>query len=255
MRFIEVINMNYTDSTEAFIFVDFENLPRIKIERLDPHKHELFIFVGHKQNRIHFDLVQEAQQFGEHLHWIKIKSVSKNNLDFHLCFVMGELHQQVPASIKFYVLSKDKGFDPVLRFVRNKGRKCRRLESMKSLYRAKTKKPKEKNSPKPKENANNKGKADLKVSKNPKNSPLKDKPKVSQSATEVLQRLRDMRPVKRPRRLRTLRNFVEHLQQQGVCPEGNSEELLQQVTASKYLKVEGQKVGYAFAPLDKRRAK
>jgi hypothetical protein len=115
--------MNY----EKFIFVDFENINNLDIEQLDRNKHKLFMLVASAQNRLPFDIVKQAHDFTDSLEWIKVEGSSKNDLDMHFSFLLGECHRTADDSIEFLIFSKDKDHSSKVSFIKSQGRKCRKL--------------------------------------------------------------------------------------------------------------------------------
>jgi hypothetical protein len=111
---------------KTVLLVDFENVRFISIGSL-PTDWYVLVFVGKSQHSIPFELTRDAQQLGERLEWIKIEGDGRNNLDFHLAFHLGRL-SDVSPQVEFLVLSKDKGFDPLIRHVVGRGLKCERIE-------------------------------------------------------------------------------------------------------------------------------
>ncbi len=114
---------------EKFIFVDFENINSLEIRNLDKEKHKIFMLVGSAQNRIPFDIVSQAHDFNESLKWIKIEGSSKNDLDMHFSFLLGECHRTADKNIEFLIHSKDKDHSQKVSFMNSQGRKCRKLRS------------------------------------------------------------------------------------------------------------------------------
>lgn len=112
---------------KRIILVDFENIQKFDFEHIDTTNTNVAIFVGKSQNKIPFTLVERAQAFGERLVWVKIAGDGKNNLDFHLAFEMGRLCERVEHDIEIIVLSKDSGYDSLIRYVNELGIKTRRI--------------------------------------------------------------------------------------------------------------------------------
>lgn len=112
---------------KRIILVDFENIQKFDFEHIDTTNTNVAIFVGKSQNKIPFTLVERAQAFGERLVWVKIAGDGKNNLDFHLAFEMGRLCERVEHEIEIIVLSKDSGYDSLIRYVNELGIKTRRI--------------------------------------------------------------------------------------------------------------------------------
>jgi hypothetical protein len=87
------------------------------------------------QKSISLELTKDAQRLGPRLDWIEIEGDGRNNLDFHIAFYLGRLSSQ-HRDVEFVVLSKDKGFDALLKHAAAKGWKCRRIESLAELATA-----------------------------------------------------------------------------------------------------------------------
>jgi hypothetical protein len=112
---------------ERIILVDFENIQRLDFDNMDISNTNLAIFVGKSQNKIPFSLVEKAQSFGERLVWIKIAGDGKNNLDFHLAFELGRLCERMDKDVELIILSKDSGYDSLIRYINELGIKTRRI--------------------------------------------------------------------------------------------------------------------------------
>lgn len=111
--------------SETFLLVDFENVREMAPSRL-PEKWRVKIFIGRSQNSIPFAIASEAQRLGGRLEWVKIEGDGRNNLDFHLTFYLGELVKEFPRAT-FIILTKDKGFDPLLKHLSQRSIQCRRV--------------------------------------------------------------------------------------------------------------------------------
>ncbi|MEM6300051.1 MAG: PIN domain-containing protein [Bacteroidota bacterium] len=168
---------------DRIVLIDYENLPNIDLTKAEDDQTEIHIFVGKNQHKIPIEVVMQMQRMGSKAHWVRISGPGKNNLDFHLCFVMGQLHERKPIENQFFVLSKDKGFDSVVNFANEWGRKCYRIEEISQIENPEA------------------IKEALKVPKRPQ--------KVSKKLDLILEVLRKQKPQSRPRKLRTFKNFVE----------------------------------------------
>lgn len=112
---------------KRIILVDFENIQRLDFDNIDVSNTNMAIFVGKSQNKIPFSLVEKAQSFGERLIWVKIAGDGKNNLDFHLAFELGRLCERMEKDVELIILSKDSGYDSLIRYVNEIGIKTRRI--------------------------------------------------------------------------------------------------------------------------------
>ena len=114
--------------SQTFLLIDYENVRDLALASI-PDKYHVLIFVGKSQNTIPFAMASEAQRLGSRLEWVKIEGDGRNNLDFHLTFYLGQLSDKHPDA-EFVVLSKDKGFDAVLKHATAHGHRCSRSESL-----------------------------------------------------------------------------------------------------------------------------
>ena len=102
-----------------YVLIDFENVRPKNLEILSNHPFKVFVFVGASQTRIPFDLAAAMQRLGEDGQYVKISGNGKNALDFHLAFYVGELVANDPEAY-FHVISKDTGFDPLIRHLKDR---------------------------------------------------------------------------------------------------------------------------------------
>ena len=117
---------------DKVLLIDYENVLQVDISKIDKESYNVKIFVGASQNKIPFDLVTAAQAFGPNIEWVKIDASGKNALDFHIAYFLGKYSQTHPKQ-KFIVLSKDTGFDPLIRFLNKNGIVCSRINSLLEL--------------------------------------------------------------------------------------------------------------------------
>lgn len=113
------------------LLVDFENVQQIDLSRLDNNFH-VVIFVGSNQKSISIDLVANAQKLGNRVEWLRVEGNGSNALDFHIACQLGRVIEKTP-NLHCIVLSKDKGFDPLIRHLNKNGLKCKRINSLLEL--------------------------------------------------------------------------------------------------------------------------
>ncbi len=129
---------------KTILLIDFENLQTVSLESIDPETTEAWFFVGGSQNKLPFNLVQSTQHFGESLKWIKIEGNGKNNLDFHIAFELGRISASGQQGTEVYILSKDKGYDPVIDYARRFGVRVKRIVNLSQMPTSKQSAPKSK---------------------------------------------------------------------------------------------------------------
>ena len=117
--------------TQKLLLVDFENVQQIDLARLD-ESYQIIIFVGASQKSVPIELVANAQKLGNRIEWQRVDAQGSNALDFFIACQLGRVLEKSPQ-LHCIVLSKDKGFDPLLRHLNKLGLKCKRLNSLLEL--------------------------------------------------------------------------------------------------------------------------
>jgi hypothetical protein len=116
---------------QKLLLVDFENVHQVDLSRLD-ESFQIIIFVGANQKSVPIELVTNAQKLGTRVEWQKVDGVGSNALDFFIACQLGRVSEKSPK-IHCIVLSKDKGFDPLLKYLNKNGLKCKRINSLLEL--------------------------------------------------------------------------------------------------------------------------
>jgi hypothetical protein len=116
---------------QKLLLVDFENVHQVDFARLD-EGFEVVIFVGASQKSVPIELVANAQKLGSRIEWQRVDANGSNALDFFIACQLGRVLERSPQT-HCIVLSKDKGFDPLLRHLNKVGLKCKRLNSLLEL--------------------------------------------------------------------------------------------------------------------------
>ncbi len=124
--------MQSTHDKPRLLLVDFENVQQVELAGLDD-SYRVIIFVGADQKSVPFDLVTRAQQLGSRIEWQKITGNGSNALDFFIAFQLGRVFDATPKP-ECLVLSRDKGFDPLIKYLTANGMKCRRIGSLAELH-------------------------------------------------------------------------------------------------------------------------
>jgi hypothetical protein len=120
----------------TIVLVDYENIkPVIDIEQMP--KRTCFYILGNKNSTINFEMLRQTQLYPERIIWVETEGVGRNNLDFHLAYFMGKFHEQYKRDVKLVILSKDKGYDNLIRFVVGEGRDCSRVTDVNLLKKKK----------------------------------------------------------------------------------------------------------------------
>jgi PIN domain len=161
---------------KTVLLVDYENIQNLDLSMVQEQDIEIRIFIGQTQHKIPVELVQATQRLGKRVEWIKIEGTSSNALDFHIAFYLGQLSKDDERN-SFLILSKDKGFDPLIKYIKKNKINCKRIQSLLDLSQRK----------------------DMQISQNP------------DSAARIVENLSKIQKNKRPRTRKTLRQHVKSL--------------------------------------------
>lgn len=128
-----------------FILIDYENVQPDISAFIDDKTAHVFVFVGAQQDKIGFNIVDDFQKMGNSRgKYIKVRSTSPNALDFHIAYYIGVLASQNPDSL-FHIISKDKGFDPLITHLKENKIQASRLTTLNKVTPPKAKIAKKEN--------------------------------------------------------------------------------------------------------------
>lgn len=120
--------------TKRLILVDYENVHRIDLSVLD-QSYRAIVFVGAKQEPPKAARRPDTAHRFQRVDFLKVDGSGRNALDFYIAFHLGRTLEAAPET-ECYILSRDKGFDPLLVHVNRIGIKCRRIEAIEELVPA-----------------------------------------------------------------------------------------------------------------------
>ncbi|MGH8398696.1 MAG: PIN domain-containing protein [Gammaproteobacteria bacterium] len=115
-----------------YILVDYENVQPEALAQLDAEHFKVIVFVGASQTKVTFEAAKALQQMGEKAQYIQISGNGPNALDFHIAFYIGQLAKGEPMPY-FHILSKDTGFDPLIKHLNTKGIQVSRSRDIKGI--------------------------------------------------------------------------------------------------------------------------
>jgi len=125
-----------SDLKTNFLLVDFENVQPDNVGILNGRSFKIEVFVGANQAKISFELARTLHVFGPDAEYVQIAGNGKNALDFHIAYYIGRLAAENPDA-SFYVISKDTGFDPLIKYLAAKGVSCQRSIAIPDIFGSK----------------------------------------------------------------------------------------------------------------------
>jgi hypothetical protein len=103
-----------------YILIDYENVQPTDLALLRDGPFKVKVFLGANQSKIPVALAAAIQALGASAEYVPIESSGANALDFHIAYYIGALSAQESVAF-FHIISKDTGFDPLIRHLKTKG--------------------------------------------------------------------------------------------------------------------------------------
>jgi hypothetical protein len=113
---------------DSVLLVDYENIGKVDLGAI-PAGVRVPFFFGASQKSVPTEFLRAALKLGERFVPIDIEGQGKNALDFHIAFYLGEYLAR-SAETPCVILSKDKGFDPLIKHLVKRGFAVRRANSI-----------------------------------------------------------------------------------------------------------------------------
>jgi len=123
------------------VFVDFENVHQIDLSIVGKKAVSFTLLLGAKQTKLDAELVEKLMENAAAVQLVRLAKSGRNALDFALSYYVGRAAITDPTAY-FHIVSKDKGFDPLIEHLRSRHIQARRHDDCSSLtFSAKSKAP------------------------------------------------------------------------------------------------------------------
>lgn len=114
---------------KKLLLIDYENIQPRNLDALQDEKWLIKVFLGSSQASLPIEKVKALQLFGADVEYIQSDGNGPNAIDFHIAYYLGRLALEHPQA-RFRVMSKDTGFDPLIRHLKKQGIDCERIDSV-----------------------------------------------------------------------------------------------------------------------------
>ena len=114
------------------VLIDFESVQPDSIEALDHDHFEVLLFCGANQTKVPFEIAATLQKLGARAKYVKIAGTGPNALDFHIAYYIGRIASTDPEAF-FHIVSRDKGFDPLIQHLKDHKIRSVRSESIANI--------------------------------------------------------------------------------------------------------------------------
>ncbi len=102
-----------------FVLVDYENVQPKDIGLLQGGPFKVKVFLGPKQSKVPVTLAEALQPLGANAEYVLLETAGNNAVDFHIAYYVGVLSCEDPTAY-FHIISKDSGFDPLIRYLKRR---------------------------------------------------------------------------------------------------------------------------------------
>ena len=103
-----------------YVLIDYENVQPKSLAVLAEHSFNVLVFFGVNQTKVSIEFMTSIQRLADSARVIQLSAGGKNALDFYIAYYLGDLATREPHA-KYHVISKDTGFDPLLKHLKSKG--------------------------------------------------------------------------------------------------------------------------------------
>ena len=208
-----------------YVLIDYENVQIKSLNLLKEEQFQVMIFLGINNTKLSTEFVLSKEALGERAEYIRLEKAGENALDFHIAYYLGQIALKDESGY-FHIISRDKGFDPLITHLKSIGVFSARSESIEQMpyfSQGNTALKTEKQAPKPKtiEPAN-----------------------VSENGKVAIKHLVGLKASK-PRKLKTLKSTI-HAKLGKDNSNSKIDEIIIELTKLKYLVLDNQKVSYKF---------
>jgi len=118
--------------SDTMLLVDFENVGRIDLAAV-PDGFVVALFFGAAQKSVPKEFLKAALKLRDRFIAIDIEGQGKNALDFHIAYYLGQYLTQ-SAKTPCVILSKDRGFDPLIKHLGLRGFTVRRASTLREAF-------------------------------------------------------------------------------------------------------------------------
>jgi len=119
-------------SPTHYVLIDGENVPEGDAEIFAEKSARFILLYGAKQGKMKLEIVERLVEHADSVKLVRLASSGKNALDFALAFYLGQTVTTDPKA-HFVLVSKDGGYDPLIKHLTSRGFKVQRHSEYDSL--------------------------------------------------------------------------------------------------------------------------
>ena len=117
------------------VLIDYENIQPKSVVSLADKNCAVYIFTGKTQVKMPIELAVSMQDLGSKGKYIITNHNGKNALDFHIAYYVGKITEELKdEKLSFCVISKDKGYDGLISFLKSNKISIARYSDVESVF-------------------------------------------------------------------------------------------------------------------------
>lgn len=116
----------------SFVLVDYENIQALDLSRVNGLPIKIVLFMGRHQKSVPTELLKRVCELKGTVEVVESVAAGKNAVDFQIACYAGRIAERDPTAA-IYFLSKDKGFNVLVEYLKAQQRTVSRVESMGEL--------------------------------------------------------------------------------------------------------------------------
>jgi hypothetical protein len=113
----------------TYVLIDYENVQPKDFAVLAGDSFKVKVILGPKQTKIPLSTVRAIQRLGHNAEYLHLKTGGPEALDLLIAYHIGALSSCEPSAA-FHIISKDKGYDPLIAHLKERGVSVKRSESI-----------------------------------------------------------------------------------------------------------------------------
>lgn len=121
-----------TETFTHYVFIDFENVPSLDLGLIEGKPVHVTLLIGKNQKKLDLALVQQIHRLASQVELVEVGASGHNALDLTLAYHLGQAVQRCPGA-RYFIVSKDKDFDPMIAHLAGKGIPVDRCDSFAAL--------------------------------------------------------------------------------------------------------------------------
>jgi len=108
-----------------YVFIDYENVHEVDLSLVENKMFNVTLLLGARQKKLDAALVEKLIENAASVQLVRLTTSGKNALDFAVAYYLGKAVNADPSAY-FHIVSKDTGFDPLIKHLQSRSVRAHR---------------------------------------------------------------------------------------------------------------------------------